>query len=203
MSWYLYSSPRSPFVRKVMIAAYELNLESQIICQDVVTTPMTPAPEVLAVNPMGMIPTLIVDGVAIFDSFVILEFFNEEANGNLFGVAAMRWECLTRHSMANAAIDKAVRMIDEQFRMQNKDTEEHVKGYINAIQRTISWMEPQLSDCRFDAGDICFAALLSYLDIRFPHILWRDGASKANEWFAIVSAKASMKKTAFRLPPTV
>lgn len=199
MSWHLYSSPRSPFVRKVMIAAYELGLESQITCQDVVTTPMTPAVEVLAVNPMGMIPTLIVDGVAIFDSFVILEFLNEQAAGNLFGSAAIRWECLTRHSMANAAIDKAVRLIDEQFREQNKDTEEHVTGYINAIQRTISWMEPQLNDYRFDAGDVCFATLLFYLDTRFPHILWRDGALKADKWFVVISARTSMKKTAFEL----
>lgn len=55
MTWKLYSSPRSPFVRKVMIAVHELGLQDMIERQDVTTTPMNPAPELLPANPLGMI----------------------------------------------------------------------------------------------------------------------------------------------------
>lgn len=201
MSWKIYTSPRSPFVRKVMIAVHELGLDKHLVCQDVMTTPMTPAPELLTINPMGMIPTLVTDDFVLFDSLTILEFLNDAANGDLFTAGDARWENQSRHAMANAAMDKSVRILDEQFRTQNDDTIEHLAGYTAAIKHTVSWMEPRLVESRFDAGDICFAALLAYLDMRFPHISWRDGATHAAEWFANVSTRPSMIATAFAAVP--
>lgn len=203
MTWHLYSSPRSPFVRKVLIAAHELGLEGRYSREDVVTTPMTPAPELAEVNPMGMIPTLVAEGEAIFDSLVIMEFMNDTASGQLFGTGADRCDVMTRHAMAAAAMDKSVRILDEQFRKQNEDTKAHLDGYIAAITRTIGWMEPRLDAARFDAGHICFAALLTYIDMRFPQILWRDGAKVAAKWIDAVSARPSMQATEFATPPFV
>ncbi|WP_176086134.1 glutathione S-transferase family protein [Martelella sp. HB161492] len=197
MSWQLYSSPRSPFVAKVLVAAHELGLAGRLTRIDVVTTPMTPAPELLPVNPVGMIPALVADGEMIFDSFVILEFLESQSDRPLIPTGAGRRECLTRHAMANAMTDKAVRILDEQFRVQNTDTAEHREGFIAAIRRGILWMEPRLADARFDAGDICFAVLLAYLDFRFPAISWRDDAPAVARWHAEAARRPSMTATAF------
>ncbi|SLN22689.1 putative GST-like protein YibF [Aquimixticola soesokkakensis] len=202
MTWHLYTSPRSPFVRKVMIAAHELGLADQITTQDVVTTPMTPAPELLVDNPLGMIPTLMAGERMIFDSLTILEVLNDAAGGALFP-AGTRQDCLTRHAMANGMMDKAVRILDEQFRAQNGDTEAHIAGFVAAIKRGISWMEPRLTEGRFDAGDIAFCALLAYLDMRFPKFLWLADAPVAARWYADISTRPCVADTAFQTPPFV
>lgn len=202
MDWQLYTSPRSPFVRKVMIAAHELGLQGRITCRDVVTTPMTPAPELLPDNPLGMIPTLVVGGEVIFDSLVILEFMNEVAGGTLFP-ADTRRDCLVRHAMANGMMDKAVRILDEQFRSQNSDTAEHTEGYVGAIKRGIAWMEPRLDQARFDAGDIAYCALMAYLDMRFPQYLWVDQAPRTDAFMQALIERPSVADTAFQTPPFV
>ncbi|WP_370205874.1 glutathione S-transferase family protein [Pararhodobacter marinus] len=202
MTWTLYASPRSPFVRKVMIAAHETGLAGRLTRIEVVTTPMTPAPELAAVNPLGMIPVLLTEEGPVFDSLVILDLFDEIAGG-LFPKGAARRDTLTRHALANGMMDKAVRILDEQFRLQNDDTAQHVAGYVRAIRSGIRWLEPMLDEARFDAGDIALAALMAYLDMRFPQILWREGAERAAAWYAAVEKRPSMQATAFAEPPFV
>lgn len=203
MSWILYSSPRSPFVRKVMIAAHEVGFSGRIQRQDVMTNPMRPSLEVLEFNPLGMIPTLVADGEMIFDSLVILEFLNEQAASPLFpAAAAARRDCLTRHAVANGMMDKAVRMLDETFRAeQNNDTAEHIAGFSDAQLRSVEWMGKRLQLDRFDAGDIAFVSALAYLDFRFPKIEWRNHSPAAAAWFASASERPSMQKTAMEVPP--
>src|SRR5262245_9127917 len=70
-------SSRSPFVRKVMVAAHEAGLAQRIRPQRVVVSANKPNPEVMAANPLNKIPTLILaDGSALYDSRVICEFFD-------------------------------------------------------------------------------------------------------------------------------
>lgn len=202
MQWQLYSSPRSPFVRKVMIAAHELGLEGRITRHDVVTTPMDPAADLLPDNPLGMIPTLMVDGEMMFDSFVILDYFDAVAGGGLFPTQG-RQDCLTRHAMANGMTDKAVRILDEQFRSQNADTDAHVTGFVDAIKRGIAWMEPRLVAGRFDAGDIAYCALMAYLDMRFPQYLWVDDAPRTEQFMQGLQSRPSVADTAFGMAPFV
>jgi len=202
MTWTLYASPRSPFVRKVMIAAHEAGLADRLRRIEVVTTPMSPAPELAGVNPLGMIPTLDTGTAVLFDSLVIVDFFNTLAPGLIPGGDA-RLGALTRHAMVNGMMDKAVRILDEQFRQQNADTAEHVAGYVRALRAGIAWYEPRLDPARFDIGDIALAALLAYLDMRFPHILWREGAERAGLWFAGAEQRPSVARTAFGEPPFV
>lgn len=200
MTWTLFSSPRSPFVRKVMIAAHELGLQDKLNRVDVVTTPMDPAEQVVPHNPLGMIPTLLVNGEMIFDSLVIMEFFDEQAGGKLFPKEGRR-DCMMRHAVANGAMDKATRILDEQFRAQNADTEEHLNGYVAAIKRTIAWMEDRISNERFDAGDIAYCALLAYLDMRFPQYLWVADAPRTEAFMQAQIERPSVANTAFATPP--
>src|SRR3546814_15919853 len=74
----LHWSPRSPFVRKVMITLHEAGLVERVeLVRSVVAFAAAPNPEVLADNPLGKIPALILDdGTALFDSRVICEFLD-------------------------------------------------------------------------------------------------------------------------------
>lgn len=199
MTWILFSSPRSPFVRKVMIAAHEAQLAVNIHCQDVVTTPMAPSPEVKTWNPLGMIPTLLVDQQPLFDSQVIIDFF-QEYSGTMFtplsGTA--RRECLSRHAIINGMLEKAMKMLGESFRVQNEDTAVHTAAYIDAITDTLRWYEARLETDRFDLGDITLAAALAWLSGRFPQLHWQNSHPQLADWYQQIEQRPSMRNTALR-----
>lgn len=197
MTWILFSSPRSPFVRKVMIAAHEAQLADDVHCQDVATTPMRPSPEVKAWNPLGMIPTLLVDQQVLFDSQVIIDFF-QERSGIVFtplsGTA--RRECLSRHAIINGMLEKGMKMLGEGFRVQNDDTAIHIAAYTAAIADTLRWYEARLATDRFDLGDITLAAALAWLSGRFPHLRWQEMHPHLADWYRQIEQRPSMRNTA-------
>ena len=65
----LHWSPRSPFVRKVMIVAHEVGVADRIQCVRTVAAMMKPHPELMIDNPLSKIPTLVLDdGTVLYDS---------------------------------------------------------------------------------------------------------------------------------------
>jgi len=76
----LRSSPSSPFVRKVRIAASVLGLDREIGLVPADT--MNASDTVRLQNPLGKIPSLVLeDGTVLFDSRVILEYLDHRAGG--------------------------------------------------------------------------------------------------------------------------
>ena len=68
----LHWSPRSPFVRKVMIAAHECGLADRIDTVRTVVAASQPNIELMKENPQSRLPTLrLADGTVIYDSPVI------------------------------------------------------------------------------------------------------------------------------------
>ena len=79
----LYWSSRSPFVRKVMVCAHECGLAARIECVRTLVMMTRPNPDLLPVNPLGKIPTLVLDdGSALYDSTVICEYLDSLHGGS-------------------------------------------------------------------------------------------------------------------------
>jgi len=79
----LYGSPRSPFARKVMVFAHETGLASRIEPLRTHVAMTQPNRELLRVNPLGKVPTLITDqGTVLFDSTVICEYLDSLHDGH-------------------------------------------------------------------------------------------------------------------------
>jgi len=57
----LHWSPRSPFVRKVMIVAHEAGLADRLTLVRTVAATTKPHPELMRDNPLSKIPTLVLD----------------------------------------------------------------------------------------------------------------------------------------------
>src|SRR6516164_1899259 len=73
----LHWSPRSPFVRKVMIVAHEAGLVDRLTLVRTVAASTKPHPELMRDNPLSKIPTLVLDdGTALYDSPVICEYLD-------------------------------------------------------------------------------------------------------------------------------
>ena len=94
----LHWSPRSPFVRKVMIFAHEVGLAARIEPVRTVVAMSQANRDLLKVNPVGKIPTLITDeGEALYDSTVICEYLDSLHSGARYFPQAPRerWRART------------------------------------------------------------------------------------------------------------
>ena len=71
----LHWSPKSPYVRKVMICAHELGLVDRLELVRSVAAMLKPNARLMQDNPLSKIPTLVLeDGFTLFDSVVICEY---------------------------------------------------------------------------------------------------------------------------------
>jgi glutathione S-transferase len=78
----LHWSPRSPYVRKVMIVAHELGLADRLEIVRTVVGGTKPHLELMRENPLGKIPTLVLeDGTIIYDSPVVCEYLDTLHDG--------------------------------------------------------------------------------------------------------------------------
>ena len=109
----LRSSPSSPFVRKIRIAANVLGLERDIAIEPADT--MDPSDSVRAQNPLGKIPAQLEDGTVLFDSRVILEYLDHRAGGGriLPRDADARFSALRLQALADGVMDASVLLVYE------------------------------------------------------------------------------------------
>lgn len=73
----LYDFPMSPRARKVRIVLAEKGLPYEKVTVDI-TKGEQKKPEFLAVNPYGKVPALQDDGLAIYESTIIMEYLNDK-----------------------------------------------------------------------------------------------------------------------------
>jgi len=195
----LISSPASPFVRKVRVLLIETGQEGEVEQIDVSTTPLAPAAEVTAANPLSKIPALIrPDGPTLYDSRVVTRYLDARKGGTLYPDARI-WEVLTLEATADALLDAAVLMVYEgRCRPDDKQDKgwldaqwSKIEGALDALNaRWISHLAGPL-----DMGQIAVGCALGYLDFRHPDREWRKGRDELDDWFAVFSQRDSMVAT--------
>src|SRR5207245_3391065 len=108
------TSPGSPFVRKIRIAANVLGLDRDIAIEPADT--MNAGDSVRQQNPLGKIPALLLeDGTVLFDSRVILEYLDHRAGGGriLPHDADARFSALRLQALADGVMDASVLLVYE------------------------------------------------------------------------------------------
>ena len=198
----LFWSSRSPFVRKVMVAVHEIGIVDRVETQRVVVSANNPNADVMAINPLNKIPTLIRDdGAAIYDSRVICEYLDQTyGKKTLFpSEPAQRWETLRRQALGDGLMEVIVSLQGERARPEALRSEPHLTTHALKIKTTLDILEREASAPRdmLDVGDIAIACALSHLDFRFAADNWRQGRDKLAAWHAVIAARPSMKATEF------
>jgi glutathione S-transferase len=195
----LHWSPRSPYVRKVMIAAHELGLQDRISIVRTVAGGTTPHWELMKDNPVGKIPTLVLpDGTAVYDSPVIIEYLDSlSGTPRLYPVAwPERLTALRRHALGQGMLDNALPLLSEGFRPPDKQSEPHKelwRAKLRACADALEHEAPALGSSGFTVGHIAIGVALSYLDFRFDTLRWRDGRPALAAWHATFDARPSVR----------
>jgi glutathione S-transferase len=195
----LHWSPRSPFVRKVMIVAHERGLVERIACVRTVAAMTKPHAELMQDNPLSKIPTLVLDdGAVIYDSPVICEYLDAlDGNPKLFPTDAnARLVALRRQALGDGFLDLLLLARDERGRTQPSDA--HLKS---AAARKVSVLKSldeeamALAAAPFGIGHIAIGCALSYLDFRFADEDWRKDHRRIASWHYAFAARPSVRAT--------
>jgi glutathione S-transferase len=188
MTMTLHWSPRSPFVRKVMIAAHELGLSDHLHCIRSVVGGTTPHWQLMRDNPLGKLPTLVLpDGTAIYDSTVICEYLDTLHDGlTLFPTAfPQRLTALRRHALGNGMLDVALQWLGERSRPTERQSPAHIELWRAKLQACVTALEQEADDLaatRFGIGHLAIGVALDYLDFRFAALAWRDDHPRLSAW---------------------
>ncbi len=169
----------SPFTRKVRIVAIEKRIELQFD----VDNPWQAAAQVLAANPLGKVPALIVEeGSTLFDSRVIVEYLDGASPvGKLIPAAnraratVKRWE-----AVADGVLDAAIAVRLENQRAESTRNSAWIDRQWGKVQRGLDGMERDLgtntwcTGINFSLADVAVGSCLFWLDFRFPQLDWRQ-----------------------------
>lgn len=193
----LRSSPASPFGRKVKIAIAELGLGERV--EIVLADTNDPAEPLRRQNPLGKIPTLVLeDGSTLFDSRVIAEYLDHLAGGGkLFPAGAERFAQLRLQALADGICDAALLQVYEvRFRPEEGRNAGWIENQAGKVSRALAALEdaPPVFE-RPRIGEVALACALGYLDLRFAALGWRDRYPKLAAWYAVFSERPSMQAT--------
>ena len=114
----LHWSPKSPYVRKVMICARELGLVERLELVRSVAAMLKPNARLMQDNPLSKIPALVLDdGFTLFDSVVICEYLNDLGQGTLFPLQSTeKWQSLRWHALGDGLLDALILWRNERER---------------------------------------------------------------------------------------
>jgi glutathione S-transferase len=199
----LRSSPSSPFGRKVRIAVSLLGFDGDVKIEPADTTDVNDS--VRAQNPLGKIPVLIAeDGVAYYDSRVILDCLDDRAGGGKIvpREAKARLAALRLQALCDGILDASILTIYETRWRRAEAHEpkwlEHQAGKVTRALAALEAAPPALDAGLPNVGQITLACVLGYRDFRFGNS-WRGDHPRLVAWLdnfaARVPAYAATKPT--------
>jgi glutathione S-transferase len=196
----LLGTDTSPYTRKVRLVLLEKGLPHEYL----VDPPREPGSEVPKLNPLGRIPTLVLDdGSILFDSPVICEHLDALTPSPRLLPAdpaarlrVKRWEAL-----ADGLMDAAVAVRVEQVRPAERQEPSWIALHQRAVDRSLAWAATELADGEWCEGaaltlaDLALAAALGYLDLRQPERDWRAAHPALAAFAARLWARQSVQAT--------
>lgn len=196
----IHYSVTSPFVRKCLVAAHELGLRDRLEIVPANAHPVTRDRALVALNPLGQVPTLVTDGGAVlYDSRVIVEYLNALAGGDLVpDDPDARWSALTEQALADGMTNAALlTRYEVAARPEPLRWGEWIEGQLDKVACGLAELERRASAFgdRVDVGTIAFACSLGYLDFRFASLAWRDRHPNTAAWYEWFAGRESMVTT--------
>jgi glutathione S-transferase len=172
----------SPFARKCALASHVLGLADRVTLVDNTTDPDD---AIRSRNPLNKIPMLLIDdGMAIFDSPVILEYLDHVAGGGkiLPTEPKARFRALIQQALADVLMDAAILVMYEgRFREPSQHSPKWVAMQQGKVDKALQALEADLPGDEVTVGTITIACALGYLDFRFNGE-WRKAHAKLAAW---------------------
>jgi glutathione S-transferase len=192
----LHWSPKSPYVRKVMVCAHELGLLPRLELVRSIAAMLKPNERLMQDNPLSKIPTLVLDnGLVLFDSVVICEYLDDLGRGTLFPKAdGQRWQALRWHALGDGLLDALILWRNE--RERNAPLEPLMSAFERKTTASLELLDSEaraLTEMPFSIGHVALGCALGYLDYRFDAFGWRARAPRLAVWHGELGRRPSFR----------
>lgn len=175
-------SPSSPYSAKVRMAAQYVGFPADAVIVDTAAEPA----ELISANPLGKIPTLVLDdGVSVYDSRVITQYLNRVSGNKLFPRNAQkRLDAEQLEAIADGICDCLLAHVYERRSRPaelvhqpwlDKQWAKVGRG-LDLLNETVPRVTTKLT-----GGQIAVAAMLGYINLRFEG-QWERGRPKLKRW---------------------
>lgn len=186
-------SAASPYARKVRIAAALTGVALDLV--DASTT--DPADSLRVQNPLGKVPTLILDGgEIIYDSRVIVDYLDSVAGGGKLIPLdpAARIAALTFQALGDGVNDAALLIRYESARPETLRSSDWIALQAGKVERALGALERDPPSGPITIGHIALASALGYQDIRFGGA-WRKTHPALVSWLEAFSREVPAYET--------
>jgi glutathione S-transferase len=199
----LFYSATSPYARKVRVVLVEKAMTDRVelVSVEVYSNP----PELIAANPLGKVPTLLLDdGTALFDSPVICAYLDAHPDGKGERLRPHsgneRWMVMRAEAHGDGAMDAAFNIAIEKRKPEGERSPTSVARWREQLIQAIDAMPETLRSLPNDVtlGHLTLACALGYVDLRHGDLEWRKGRDNLAAWYEDMLARPSISST---LPP--
>src|SRR5512139_410677 len=196
----LVTSLTSPYGRKVRVVLAEKKIPFQLQVEN----PWLPDSPVLAVNPLGKVPVLVLeDGVSVFDSRVIVEYLDHVSPVGHLIPAELKSRMVVRgvEALADGVTDATVALYLEKKRAPAQQSGDWLVMQEKTVFRGLEALSEALGENPWYLGnnmtlaDVACGCMLGYLDLRFPDIGWRVAHPNLAKLADKLATRASFKET--------
>jgi glutathione S-transferase len=198
----LFITHTSPYARKVRVVLAEKHIECELVVVESLAAPDSPVP---AYNPLGKVPTLVLDdGTSFYDSVVIVDYLDHKTpvsrlipQDNNHRAIVRRWEAL-----ADGVCDAAVAAVMEKRRAPEKQDPALIERQMLKVTRGLRVMSEDMGEGKWTAGDrftladIATACVLGYVDLRMPELGWREQYPNLGQLYEQMLARPSFRDSA-------
>lgn len=184
---------RSPYSRKAQVMALEKNIPLELVEEDLIRK----SPQLLAANPLGKIPALILDdGQTLFDSPVICEYLDSLNDTPVLIPPAQRFSVLRWQALADGLMDGTVAMYLERVRHPQDFNPKFLQNQENNCALVLQYCEGHLAELAdFTLASISVACAVDYINFRSPYLNAEGVYPKLQAWLTEFSKRLSMQET--------
>lgn len=196
----LVTSLTSPYGRKVRVVLAEKKIPFQLQVEN----PWLPDSPVPALNPLGKVPVLVLEGgVSVFDSRVIVEYLDHISPVAHLIPSEPKSRMAVRgvEALSDGVTDAAVALYLELKRPPEQQSSDWLLLQEKTLFRGLEALSEALGENAWYLGngmtlaDVACACTLGYLDLRFPDIDWRGAHPNLARLAGKLATRASFKET--------
>ncbi len=181
----LFYSKTSPYARKVRMVILNNRLEENIEAVEV--NPFGDVSELTKYNPLGKIPTLVLDdGEALCDSPLICHYLNNLNDQRMLSDNSEQyWDILRWQALADGLMDAAYNLVMERRREQEEQSSSCKAQWTLEITRVLEQIDVEFNvdDKVIKLSQISVASALGYLELRLPELLHETQYAKIIKWY--------------------
>jgi len=171
----------------------------QKVISSVACNPFDEVPELEVANPLGKIPTLILDdGASLYDSPVICAFLDTLTPDRLIPETGReRWNVLRWEALCDGMLDATYNIVMERRRDAQEQSAAWITQWKIQVSRSLEHIEASIDMLpnQMTLAHLALGTALGYLDFRLSDFDWRSQCPALAAWYEDFSVRDVMQDT--------